>query len=372
MAIQVIAVAGRDRPADGLLREELARARALPREIGAEAARLVFAYYRWRGWLDRSQSWSQQFAEAREWAARFAQRPGAFPESDWIRAVPGWVLDHVSAETAWLRSLQEEPGLWLRARPGQREALAEELGGGDPAGEWAPDALRYHGGKDVFRTEAFHAGRVEIQDLASQVVSLLASPQAGESWWDACAGEGGKTLHLGDLMGNRGTVWATDRAEWRLQRLRRRAARAGLFNLRWGPWEPGVPPPGKGRFEGVLVDAPCSGVGTWQRNPHARWTLSPGDVRELADRQGALLEAARAGVAPGGRLVYAVCTLTREETLGVAERFEGGAPEFQPLTVPEGFRRGEAARSAPAHHLWILPQDWGANGMFVAMWRRAT
>jgi 16S rRNA (cytosine967-C5)-methyltransferase len=195
---------------------------------------------------------------------------------------------------------------------------------------------------------------------------LVCNPRPGSTWWDACAGEGGKTLHLSDLMRNQGLIWASDRAEWRLQRLRRRAARAGMFNYRAVLWDGGPKLPTRTRFDGVLVDAPCSGMGTWGRNPHARWTTRPEDIRELSELQQRLLTHASAAVKPGGLLVYAVCSLAAAETTGVANTFQASHPDFitEPLTNPcHPATRAEA-------ELWLWPQDLGGNGFFLRAWRR--
>src|SRR5690606_4715628 len=133
--------------------------------------------------------------------------------------------------------------------------------------------------------------------------------------------EGGKTLHLSALMQNKGLIWASDRAEWRLRSLKRRTGRAQVFNYRAAAWDGGPKLPTKTKFDGVLVDAPCSGVGTWQRNPHARWTTTENDVRELAEIQKRLLTNVAPNVKPGGKLIFAVCTLTRAETTEVVEQF---------------------------------------------------
>jgi 16S rRNA (cytosine967-C5)-methyltransferase len=169
-------------------------------------------------------------------------------------------------------------------------------------------------------------------------------------------------------MDNKGTVWASDRAEWRLKRLRSRAARSGVFNYRLAKWDGGSKLPVKTRFDGVLVDAPCSGVGTWGRNPHSRWTTTRGDVKELAELQLKLLSHACAAVKPGGCLVYSVCTLTRSETDAVADRFQSMCKDFTPLKLPNPV---DGAKEATARH-WFMPQDFGANGMFVASWVRTS
>jgi 16S rRNA (cytosine967-C5)-methyltransferase len=287
------------------------------------------------------------------------------------KAVPEWILAEMDCPEPWLRSLQWEPRLWLRARPGKARELANKLDQCKvPKGFLMDDAVEFVGVKDLFRTEEFKAGTFELQDIASQAVGVLCAPKPGETWWDACAGEGGKTLHLADLMQGRGQVCASDRAEWRLANLKQRAARAQVQNYQSAPWDGGVDLPFAMKFDGVLVDAPCSGVGTWQRNPHARWTLAAEDVRELAEVQLNLLASAAKAVKPGGKLVFAVCTLTRAETTGVVEMFNDLRPEFQPLNLP--VLRADAAKQGmvgpPALTIW--PQELGGNGMFVAAWTR--
>jgi 16S rRNA (cytosine967-C5)-methyltransferase len=194
----------------------------------------------------------------------------------------------------------------------------------------------------------------------------MCNPRPGETWWDACAGEGGKTLLFSELMQNKGLIWVSDRAEWRLRLLKRRAARAGVFNYRIAAWKNDSTAPTKTKFDGVLLDAPCSGVGTWQRNPHARWTTTLQDVVELAAVQERLLGLVAANIKPGGRLVYSVCTLTRSETVGVADDFDKAFPDFEPLGVADPFKPEAPAK--PRLTFW--PQDFGGNGMFVAVWRR--
>jgi len=317
-----------------------------------EIAGAVFAYYRWMPWLDRNVPAQRQLAQALALRERFAQDGDSVKaETLAARAVPAWLRGEMDLPPEFLRQLQRDPALWLRARPGARAALATSLGDCE-ASDRAPDALRYRGDHDLFQTADFREGAFEIQDLASQLVGLACAPRPGETWWDACAGEGGKMLHLADLMGNKGVVWATDRSAARLETLRRRAARAKLFNFRVAAWDGGARVPVKARFDGILVDAPCSGVGTWQRNPHARWTTTEQDVRELAAVQSALLENVSRSLKPGGRLVYAVCTLTRSETAAVVGAFTAAHPELEPVSQ---------------ELLW--PQDLQANGMFIAVWK---
>ena len=144
-------------------------------------------------------------------------------------------------------------------------------------------------------------------------------------------------------MQNQGLIWASDRVEWRLKKLKQRAARANIFNYRVAVWNGGEKLPTKTKFDGVLVDAPCSGLGTWQRNPHARWTVTPDDVRDLGEVQKQLLANVAAAVKLGGKLVYSVCTMTRAETDEVVEAFGKQFSQFKPLTLTNPFSAKEQA-----------------------------
>jgi 16S rRNA (cytosine967-C5)-methyltransferase len=365
---RVIEGSNREQPADALLREVLRGARGLTAAECREASRAVFSYYRWQGWLEGEKELPARIDRAVNLAEGFRKNPLSLPIDELrARTVPGWVADEVPISDEWLRSLQREPKLWLRARPGQGRTLANKLGDSHLFGTGPlADTLEYTGNRDLFRTPEFHAGELELQDISSQAVGLICSPLPGETWWDACAGGGGKTLHLSDLMQNRGLIWASDRAEWRLQKLKRRTARARVFNYRAAVWDGGSKLPTKTKFDGVLVDAPCSGTGTWQRNPHARWTTTLDDVKELGGLQQEILANTAPAVKPGGKLVYAVCTLARSETVRVAEAFEKQFGEFEPLPVANPL----SAETAASRQLWIWPQDFGGNGMFIAAWRK--
>jgi 16S rRNA (cytosine967-C5)-methyltransferase len=357
-------------PADAALREYLARTATLGSVGKRSVSKAVFAYFRWINWVARSESFQKQVLGARELQARFDRDPASIKvEALAARAVPGWLGSEMEVSPGFLRLLQSEPALWIRAKAGKAEALAKELGSCEraalPVSLVAPAqlaALRYRGTSDLHRTPPFQSGAFQIQDLASQLVGHACAPAPGETWWDACAGEGGKTLHLSDLMANKGLIWATDRSVRRLGLLKKRAGRAGMFNYRGAIWTGTGPAPFRTKCDGVLVDAPCSGTGTWQRNPHARWTTTVEDVAELAAVQAGLLARAALSVRPGGRLVYSVCTLTRSETTAVADGFEAGHGDFAPEPL--------ALAATPAARLTLLPEELNANGMFIAAWKR--
>jgi len=364
-AARVLKLVQTGTPADQALRESLTQDRhfTAPAERRA-VSHAVFTYFRWWRWLEPKDSLQKQTEAALKLQERFNQNPASIKtEALSARAVPEWLKDEMDIPVEWLRQLQRAPVLWIRTRAGSAESVAQRLGQCEAAQPSAvrlpPSAFRYTGIKDLYRTPEFQGGEFEIQDLASQLVGHACAPQPGETWWDACAGEGGKTMHLADLMQNKGLLWASDRSVRRLAKLKERAARAKVFNYRVAEWDGTAKLPTKTKFDGILIDAPCSGVGTWQRNPHARWTTSVKDVTELAAVQTRLLESVASAVKPGGRLIYSVCTLTRAETTAVADAFTTAHPEFELSSV---------LGSPSSVTLW--PQAINANGMFLAAWRK--
>jgi len=203
---------------------------------------------------------------------------------------------------------------------------------------------------DVARTDAYRLGLVEIQDVGSQLVLESAGVEPGGHWLDSCAGAGGKTLQLAELLGPGGSVTARDARRAPLLELSARAARAGL-DSRVAVGSRSDP---AGGYDGVLVDAPCSGSGTWRRSPHLKWVTTPAGVRAAAALQLGLLRANAARVRPGGLLVYATCSLCRSENESVAEAFLGDGGGFE--TALAGRR--------------LTPQSHDGDGFFVASFRR--
>ena len=368
LAEEVIRRCDREHPADAVLRQETRRLRGFSREEATDLSHMVFSYFRWRGWLDESASVSEQVRKAAGLEQRFMQDPSSFSDRELLeRTMPSWILNEIELTPALARALQARPRLWLRARPGQGKAVAGDLGHCHIFGEGAhADVLRYDGLEDLFLTNTFHSGAFELQDLSSQAVGFVCSPAPGETWWDACAGEGGKLLHLSDLMLNQGLIWASDRSERRLATLKRRAGRAKVYNYRKALWNGEAKLPTRTKFDGILVDAPCTGTGTWQRNPHARWTLRDNDLKELAEVQLKLLQHASVALKPGGRLVYSVCSLTQSETVRLVERLATVADFLTPLPIKNPLIQDAAA----SPQLWLYPQQFGGNGMFIAAWTR--
>jgi 16S rRNA (cytosine967-C5)-methyltransferase len=186
----------------------------------------------------------------------------------------------------------------------------------------------------LVQLKAWREGLVEVQDEGSQMVAQLVAPQPGEAVVDYCSGAGGKTLALAAAMQNKGRLVACDVAEWRMNRAADRFRRAGVHNvtkrLIEGEADKWIKR-AAGSFDRVLVDAPCTGTGTWRRNPDAKWQLGETDLQELVVRQAAILASAARLVKPGGRLVYATCSLLPDENEEQIERFLASHPDFLPV-----------------------------------------
>jgi 16S rRNA (cytosine967-C5)-methyltransferase len=237
---------------------------------------------------------------------------------------------------------------------------------------WSPAGLRRRDHASLTRTRAFTQGLFEVQDEGSQLLALLVEPRRHEMVADFCAGAGGKTLHLGGLMANTGTVYAFDVSAARLERLKPRLRRADLHNaraiaIRHERDERVLRLAGK--MDRVLVDAPCSGTGTLRRNPDIKWRAV--DLAALADQQRRILAAAATLVKPGGRLVYATCSLLREENDEVVRDFLAAHPGFRPVPVNEILTRRHIPLTMDDESLRLLPHRHDTDGFFAAVVEKA-
>lgn len=295
---------------------------------------------------------------------------------------PAWLTLHLEAalgrdllrETA---ALNGEAALDLRAnllkardREQVRAALAQE-GVEAARTPLSPLGLRVFERIPLATLPSFRNGMVDVQDEGSQLAALLADAQPGMRVVDFCAGAGGKTLALAAAMQNRGHLIACDVSEARLERATQRLRRAGAsivqrkaLSSERDKWVKRH----AGSFDRVFVDAPCTGTGTWRRNPDAKWRLMPRDLAELTVLQGEILASAARLVRPGGRLIYATCSLLREENEAQVERFLAAHPEFFLVPVDSVWRatvggdcpaKGDTLRLSPARH--------GTDGFFVAI-----
>jgi 16S rRNA (cytosine967-C5)-methyltransferase len=258
-------------------------------------------------------------------------------------------------------------------RPDARAALARDGVEAVPT-PFSPAGLRVRARIPLATLESFKSGAVEVQDEGSQLAALLTQAEPGMRVVDFCAGAGGKTLALAAEMRNKGSLVACDISETRLTRSAQRLRRAGVSNVerrtlsterdKWVKRH-------AGGFDRVFVDAPCSGTGTWRRNPDAKWRLEPRDLEELAELQARILESAARLVKPGGRLVYATCSLLPEENDRQVERFLAAATDFALLPIGEVWRNAFGTPCpADGEMLHLTPARHETDGFFVAVMAR--
>ena len=294
--------------------------------------------------------------------------------------VPDWVLPKLQARfgpalPAEMRALLTPAPLDLRANllRGTREQAKAELEKEGIATEetrLSPWGLRVTARRPVTTGAAFRSGLVEIQDEGSQCIAILADARPGMRVADFCAGAGGKTLAMAMAMQNRGHIVACDVSPPRLESAVRRLRRAGVHNVERLVLAPGEKRLKRltGSFDRVLVDAPCSGTGTWRRNPDARRRLEPGDLEELIVKQQAILDSAARLVRIGGRLIYATCSMLREENESQVAEFLGRQAGFVVMPVELAWPGGPPPPAGD--FLLLTPARHGTDGFFAAVLER--
>ncbi len=237
---------------------------------------------------------------------------------------------------------------------------------------YAPNGLRMPQKMTISRHVLFTDGKIEVQDEGSQLLAQLVAPRRGEMVADFCAGAGGKSLAMGALMRNSGRIYAFDVSEKRLQNLGKRLKRSGLSNLHSQVISSEADPKLKrlnGKFDRVLVDAPCSGLGTLRRNPDLKWRQKPQDVLELSVKQTNILARAAKLVKTGGRLVYATCSLLQDENEVIADAFLKVNPDF--VLVPAGsILQQQQINLDTGVYLKLLPHLHQTDGFFAAVFEK--
>lgn len=290
--------------------------------------------------------------------------------------MPEWVEREANPPIPWnqvAQRFQTRPPIYIRIQgPGKNDRRVvewlEEAGADIQVLPPPFRAVRLHECPvNLYQADLFNDGAFELQDAASQLVGIVCSPAPGQRWWDCCAGAGGKSLQLADLMQGRGHVLASDVREYKLDDSRNRARRGGFSNLARKPWNGNRLPCKSASFDGVLVDAPCTCSGTWRRNPDGRWTTRPEDVAEMRATQLHILERAAKAVRPGGLMVYATCSMFTAENQDVVAQFLATSSDFILAPFPHPFAAGECDGM-----LQIWPWDMDSDAMFVAKLRRTS
>ncbi len=271
------------------------------------------------------------------------------------------------------RSLQQPASLDLRVNTihAKRDNVLEMLkqdGFEAEATPYSPVGIRITGKPAINRHSLFLSGHIEVQDEGSQILGYLLAPKRGDMVVDFCAGAGGKTLLLGALMNSKGRLYALDTSEKRLNNLKPRLKRSGLSNLHAQRISNENDLKVKrlaGKIDRVLVDAPCSGLGTLRRNPDLKWRQSPESVQELKQKQAAILAASANLLKPGGRLVYATCSFLLEENQEIIEQFLATHPKFSLLSCTELLTQQKIPLET-GEFLQLSPKSHGTDGFFAA------
>ena len=305
--------------------------------------------------------------------------------------LPEWLVAPLKAQLgddfwALADSLQTPAGLDLRvnALTAKRSEVLKALQAvGVVAHEtpYSPWGLRLSGKPALHKMAVFTQGQVEVQDEGSQLLALLLDAKRGEMVVDFCAGAGGKTLAIGAAMRNTGRLYAFDTSAHRLDALKPRLARSGLSNVHPAAIAHERDERIKrlaGKIDRVLVDAPCTGLGTLRRNPDLKWRQSAAGVAEMAQKQNAILQSAARLVKSGGRLVYATCSVLPDENESIAQAFSQAHPDFVPLDagelltqlkVPDAELLCNGGASGQAY-LRLWPHMHQTDGFFAAVWQR--
>ena len=305
--------------------------------------------------------------------------------------LPEWLAEPLKAQLGadfWplVESLSASAPLDLRvnAFKEKREAVQKELAQAaikTVVTPYSPWGLRVQGKPALTKLPAFVRGAIEVQDEGSQLLALLLDAKRGEMVVDFCAGAGGKTLAIGATMRSTGRLYAFDVSAHRLDALKPRMARSGLSNVHPAAIAHERDERVKrlaGKIDRVLVDAPCSGLGTLRRNPDLKWRQSPQAVQELVAKQQAILASAARLVKPGGRLVYATCSVLPEENEAIAEAFAAAHPDFVwldagPLLTQlkvEGANSLCSGGDSGTRYLRLWPHRHQTDGFFAAVWQR--
>jgi 16S rRNA (cytosine967-C5)-methyltransferase len=354
--------------------------------LGGEAPaprRLLLAFLGCVRGLNRKEMESYTKPDELEWIVAARQVDVAALPAAVRHDLPDWLDERLTARfgaeqiDALAVALNRPAPLDLRVNPmkATRDEVLQQLAADElPAAATAlsPLGIRLKNKPALNRNALFTSGAIEVQDEGSQLLGFLLQPKRGEMVADFCAGAGGKTLLLGALMRSTGRLYAFDVSEKRLGNFKPRLARSGLSNVHPVRIEHERDIKIKrlaGKMDRVLVDAPCSGLGTLRRNPDLKWRQSEQSIAELTVKQASILASAATLVKPGGRLVYATCSLLAEENDLIADAFLAAHPEF--VEADAGTILGAQGIAYSGRRLTLLPHLHGTDGFFAAAFERS-
>lgn len=397
-----------DRPADAVLHDFLRAHRALGSHDRAFVGDAVYGVLRRMRTLEHLASGRGPRFMVLAWLARYASAsvrnlaPSlSADEATWLAGIkaaslgglplavslelPDWVVEKLSSQlsepdlVALARGLNDAAPLDLRVNTllSTREEVLRELVADGLAAvptPYSPVGVRIRGRPAINRHSLFTRGAVEVQDESSQLLGYLVAPRRHELVVDFCAGAGGKTLHLGALMNSHGRIYALDVSASRLARLRPRLRRSRLSNVYPQVIHNENDARVKrlsGKIDRVLVDAPCSGLGTLRRNPDLKWRQTPQSVAELVLKQTSILRSAARLVKPGGRLIYATCSILREENEDIVSTFLAERSDFHELHSGDLLNR-QGITLDTGCYLRLCPHIQQTDGFFAAVLERAS
>ena len=338
------------------------------------------------GWSGNAQSLHAALSpEQLEWRKRLlAQDAMALPEA--VRwSLPEWLAAALQANygaeyPALAQALLRPAPLDLRVnvQKARREAVLDVFARLNLPAQptpYSPWGVRLEGKPALQDLTVFREGWVEVQDEGSQLLAVLLAPRRGEMVVDFCAGAGGKTLALGAMMRSTGRLYAFDVADYRLAKLKPRLLRSGLSNVYPVAIAHERDERVKrlaGKVDRVLVDAPCSGLGTLRRNPDMKWRQKPEDIAELTTKQASIMQSAATLLKPGGRLVYATCSVLPEENGGIVNAFLAAHPDFERVPADAVLRQQGVDGEGLVTHgdLQLLPNRHATDGFYAAVLQR--
>jgi 16S rRNA (cytosine967-C5)-methyltransferase len=338
------------------------------------------------GWSGNAQSLHAALSpEQLEWRKRLlAQDAMALSEAvrwslpEWLAAAlqANYGAEYPALAQAMLRSAPLD--LRVNVQKARREAVLDVFARLNLPAQptpYSPWGVRLEGKPALQDLTVFREGWVEVQDEGSQLLAVLLAPRRGEMVVDFCAGAGGKTLALGAMMRSTGRLYAFDVADYRLAKLKPRLLRSGLSNVYPVAIAHERDERVKrlaGKVDRVLVDAPCSGLGTLRRNPDMKWRQKPEDIAELTTKQASILQSAATLLKPGGRLVYATCSVLPEENGGIVNAFLAAHPDFERVPADAVLRQQGVDGEGLVTHgdLQLLPNRHATDGFYAAVLQR--